>query len=866
MVPAMRMPYGESQAYLPPVSSFHHYNQFEYPHNGPNMNNGFGEDLAPYTHQWPQNLPAAPAGALGFSTAADQGFDTAEDDAEDDTPFDQDYLHVVPNNTSSQLDYTAYKHLKPAQIAEIFDGRSPAFAAYPLPIHHNVAQAMLHLPLAGVPTHSLLAPSREVIIMEEFPPPWEPIPNDVTLLEILRGWMNHLWYEGLDCFIQIGSSPKDLVAFMTPELWDLLKKHKISIKSEEGKNSNWIAKRLASRKQVLGQAYVDALIAAPRLREAGAAFGSNSKNIAPPLDKKPRKPIIRQASTAEESEGEEPDEEITAQRKTITPKPRLPVSNAVKVTSMAAPDIVTKASARAAVTIKHPSSSHPAFRTRLMTSTSATNMTSTSCAPSTKAPKRVPSDPPSMTTPDSQTTREEIFNFFVENISAWSSPLKPEGFFFYMTFWDGPEQYEKAKKEFSARTQGCLILAGKMIATDPVLSTADTRYRFDCMLALVGHDIFTRQIEFSVFHAEELARTSGKGDSVGIRTAFDTAFRWVMPFCMSDAIGCEVYNILVNEVGYRMADYRDADIITFPLLVKARTAAIAYVTKTQQAVYERLRHHRELQKKDPDGFKVQDLFPNASLPSRIAVPEAFGTSAGPSNKLMAPVGSNQHGLPLDGCSGSILGSADSDTEMYLVEDVSPPASNPYQHAMKNAVMAQLLAPDDFQAHPSFGVASTLGVKRTLFPKATDDVFYDGNKGEPNKKKAKSAASNTGYGDLADLGGAFTDKKKGSVEQGPSRVNSLTMATTNSGVNATYNSVQPPPQTFPTSSHSRDVDALEALERQAGVGHREAPFGIDTILFTQDIPEIDYDGETSYVEKLEEHYRGGEPGIEEQWTW
>jgi hypothetical protein len=202
-------------------------------------------------------------------------------------PFPNDALlvesiehDVVWDNTSVVLLGVADRATTGSQEDDAEHGLDPfQLAPYPLPLHPDAARAILHVPMAKVPEYSLLQlhPRISSRIMKEFLDPGQPLPRSATLLDILEKYMNHLWYEGMDAFIQIRVAPVDLIRFIPKRNWVLLRRYGIW-SSEDPRN--WLQKRLEKRKNVLGEAYIDALRKAPRIREPGAAFGNSARDRA----------------------------------------------------------------------------------------------------------------------------------------------------------------------------------------------------------------------------------------------------------------------------------------------------------------------------------------------------------------------------------------------------------------------------------------------------------------------------------------------------------------------------------------------------------------------------------------------------------
>ena len=117
------------------------------------MDNRTGQESEQLLYRLAQDPFPAVAFDPNFLFEAEPDFGAAEDNG----LFDEDDTSVVSaESTEDNFDYNADQALEPSEIAQLYDGRSPQFAPYPLPIHASAARAILPIPLATVPKFSLL--------------------------------------------------------------------------------------------------------------------------------------------------------------------------------------------------------------------------------------------------------------------------------------------------------------------------------------------------------------------------------------------------------------------------------------------------------------------------------------------------------------------------------------------------------------------------------------------------------------------------------------------------------------------------------------------------------------------------------------
>ncbi|KIW63378.1 hypothetical protein PV04_10227 [Phialophora macrospora] len=464
-------------------------------------------------------------------------------------------------------------------------------APYPLPLHPDAARAILHVPMAKVPEYSLLQLNTRINgrIMKEFPDPGQPLPRSATLLDILQRYMNHLWYEGMDAFIQIRAAAVDLIPFIPKRNWVLLRRYGIW-NGEDPRN--WLQKRLSERKNILGQAYVDALRKAPRIREPGAAFGNSARDRALKAVTPSRSLMNVHASV---SSSKRRSATVVAKTRTTPAKPPASLTDGTYINAYQSANLPPLTQLRQNSLQQTTSSSRELEQTSLL-------------------PEFRHVDPLTFAMNFGRTPMPDFQSFFSEHVSARSSPENPLGAFLFLSFWDTPQEYLHAKKQFTDGTHECMRLAGKLIAADPVLRAVDRQQQLESMLLLIGQDIFTRGQEFLTRCA---ALMEGVSSAEGLRHTFNIALSEVAPFCLSDAIDNASYSFLVEHVGENA--YRQPELFTYDLLAQTRAAAIASVTQNQERVQIMLRQWQQMQTANPTGFKLQNLISAAVGPTTSVV-------------------------------------------------------------------------------------------------------------------------------------------------------------------------------------------------------------------------------------------------------
>ncbi|KAJ9605535.1 hypothetical protein H2200_010192 [Cladophialophora chaetospira] len=843
-------------------------------------NTQFGQEL-PYHHGQDPFLTA------NFAEDSLQEADPYLDTAEDEQLFEEEYAVGDPSDgTEDGFDPTADPVVIPKDIVQRYDGRSPQFAPYHVPIHGNIAQAILPVHFAKVPKFSLLVmnPRNKLKIMKEFPPPWIPIPDNLTLFDILQGWLNHLRYEGLDCFIQIGTAAPNLTEHMTPKTLKLLREYRICT-AKPGKNeNNWLQKRLDNRKEDLGQAYIDALEQAPPLRTPGAIFGSDSKNKARVRGSgKSRKSAtaaapVTQTSAPGGSQRQRkqrvthnagpqslPAVNVAASNDTgLTTKATAPVTSATGKTALKPRELAAKPSTVSSTT-KMPSMAvpitklskelHPVRRSATMMPSAPEPYTpspsSRRCAiqqPSA-IPSTLPASLPNVVAPFNLPSNRPLLSFFVKNISAQSTRDKPRGSFLDMDFWDSSEQYGTVKKEFADRTHQCMKLAGKLIATDPTLITASVPLQLESTVILIGQDIFSRRAELLESYAAFLEKAGKMSKASALQYAFSNAFAQVMHLCLSDALEEAVYTGLLNAFGPN--SYQNPALFDYHLLSDVRSAAVTFVTQTQDGLYGQLQQCLQSQQANPTGFKVRRLLQTALSASSGTISSAMRELLskateinGALNSVNAPGGQFRRG-----------------TNMSLARDNACQGLPQVGSAgLTNRMMST--ARNTNQTLPLFAVAPANGVKRVRNSKDADDVFYDGDPDELTPKRFKPTVSNATRAQQPSLyqENAFSigqNVSTNGVDQATLTVSDDGVAAVNFNANAGLNPVAPSSALPQSNLYRSNVDALRALEAQAGYGYTQ-DWPTSPILFQEDIPTIADDENAKFVEQLEAHYRGGAP--------